>query len=203
MPSPLGHALAGLAAGWALDPAPHGDRRRTAGRGAIFAVVATLPDLDLLVGIHRGPTHSLAASALAGVVAWACYGWGARRGGGAGASKARGPASAPLRLALPVAAAYATHVLLDWLGADSSAPIGLMALWPVSHEYYAASRPVFLAISRRYWLADFWGLNLRAVGRELLWLGPLALLAWRMRRRDVGAAARRGRSPRRRGSTRR
>lgn len=183
MPSPLGHALAGMAAGWVLDPAPAGGGRRAARRTAIFALAATIPDLDLLIGTHRGPSHSLAASLAAGIVAWAWYAWVLRRGGGAGPSDARAASRAPLRLALPVAAAYATHVLLDWLGADSSAPIGLMALWPLSHDYYSTSRPVFLAISRRYWLADFWGLNLRAVAREVLWLGPLAVLAWRVRGR--------------------
>lgn len=200
MPSPLGHALAGIAAGWTLDPAPAGGPRRTARRAAVFALAATIPDLDLLIGTHRGPTHSLAASLAAGLVAWAWYAWTRQDGGGAGASEARGPAPDPLRLAWPVAAAYATHVLLDWLGADSSAPIGLMALWPLSHDYYSTSRPVFLAISRRYWLADFWGSNLRAVAREVLWLGPLAILAWRVRGRKVRSAIRHGRSPGRRDS---
>ena len=35
------------------------------------------------------------------------------------------------RLAVACAAAWASHVLLDWLGTDAMAPIGVMALWPV------------------------------------------------------------------------
>ena len=38
------------------------------------------------------------------------------------------------RRALAITAAYATHTLLDWLGADSSAPFGIMALWPVTDQ---------------------------------------------------------------------
>ena len=40
------------------------------------------------------------------------------------------------RRALAIAAAYATHTLLDWLGTDSAAPFGIMALWPVTDDYY-------------------------------------------------------------------
>jgi hypothetical protein len=83
-------------------------------------------------------------------------------------------------------AAYATHTLLDWLGTDSSAPIGIMALWPVSRGYYESPFHVFMAISRRYWLPDFWMFNARAVARELALLGPvLGLVLWLRRTRST------------------
>ena len=52
MPSPIGHALAGIAAGWLVAPPDVRDRRGAIRRAAIFALAATAPDLDLLVGAH-------------------------------------------------------------------------------------------------------------------------------------------------------
>lgn len=86
------------------------------------------------------------------------------------------------RLAVAVAAAYATHTLLDWLGTDTSAPIGIMALWPFSRNTYESPAHVFMAISRRYWLPAFWTDNLIALGRELLVLLPIAAVVMRARR---------------------
>ena len=178
MPSPIGHALAGFAAGWAIAPLPN-PRHQAVKRAIVFACAGAVADLDLLVGVHRGPSHSLAAAAIAGVVVWT---WCAAGRPGAPGQRG-GRRSDSFRVALAVAAAYGTHTLLDWLGTDSSAPIGLMALWPASRGYYESPWHVFMAISRRYWLPDFWTLNLHAVAREVAILGPLALLvAWRRTR---------------------
>lgn len=155
MPSPIAHALGGIVAGWPAAP----DRRW---RGVlVLAVVAIAPDLDLLVGDHRGISHSLGAAAIAGTLAWAAT---------------RRP-----RWGLVVALAWASHVLLDWLSNDTRAPIGVMALWPLSEDYYKSRIEVFGAISRRYWLAEFWLGNIRSVLLEVIVLGPLAALAlyWR------------------------
>jgi inner membrane protein len=84
--------------------------------------------------------------------------------------------------ALSVVAAYATHILLDFLGNDTSAPYGVMALWPFSREYFLSPVPVFPAITRRYWLAGFWEQNLRALLFELAVLGPIVMGAWWWRR---------------------
>jgi LexA-binding, inner membrane-associated putative hydrolase len=203
MPSPLGHALAGLAAGWAVAPRrpgsdpggpvthfrPLGRRGRTAfWWGCLFAAAGTAADLDLLASLHRGPTHSLAAALAAGATAWVwmlVWGWLRARSGGGDAGNARERRPASLRRALAVTAACATHTLLDWLGADSSPPFGIMALWPLTHGYYESSQHVFLAISRRYWLPDFWTLNLHAIARELAILGPVtALVLWLRRPTD-------------------
>jgi hypothetical protein len=168
MPTPLGHALAGAAAGWVLVPGaggrPHERTwRRVWTEGVVFALLGMLPDIDLLwTGIHRGPTHSLAAALIVGLAALAV--------------------TRQRRLALAFTAAYASHVLLDWLGTDTSPPIGITALWPVTREYYQSNVHLFDAISRRYWLQTSWTHNLRAVGWEVLILLPLTLLALRMRR---------------------
>jgi len=51
-----------------------------------------------------------------------------------------------------------------------------MALWPFSRASYESDLHVFLAVSRRYWLPEFWRYNLREVRRELLVLAPIAAL---------------------------
>lgn len=174
MPSPVGHALGGLTAGVLVL-----GRRPLAGRAArprdlaVFAAVAMLPDLDLLAGIHSGPTHGIGAALIVAGAALA-LGWVRPSG------------------AVALAAAYASHTLLDWLGNDTSPPIGIMALWPFSRQYFQSELRVFHAISRRYWLREqfIWG-NLRSLRRELLLLGPPAAAAALWRR--GGAPPERGR----------
>jgi|SRR6266545_4673927 len=154
-----------------VDPPRGGDRSAAWKRAALFAAAGVAPDLDLIVGAHSGPTHSLGAAAIAGVVAWVWLrgiGW---RGGGI--------------TACAIALAYASHTLLDWLGADSSPPIGIMALWPFSRDYYESQVHVFMAISRRYWLPEFWASNARALAGELAILLPLAALVCFARRRPA------------------
>jgi membrane-bound metal-dependent hydrolase YbcI (DUF457 family) len=177
MPSPVGHAIAGVAAGWLIAPPPA--RRGQILRAAAFALAATIADLDLLIGTHRAPTHSLAAAVLAGIAIWVWCVIGRARGPAKGAGPGVERDGRPLRFALAITAAYATHTLLDWLGTDSRPPIGIMALWPVGRGYYESPFHVFMAISRRYWLPDFWMLNARAIARELVILGPvLGLVLW-------------------------
>jgi membrane-bound metal-dependent hydrolase YbcI (DUF457 family) len=165
LPSPIAHALAGVISGWTIDP-PGRDVRRPV---LIFAAAGMAADLDLLVGAHSGPTHGLGAALIVGAVSWLVL---------------RRARSCPAwRPSCAVAAAYASHTLLDWLGTDSSPPIGIMALWPLSHRYYESPWRVFMAISRRYWLPEFWTFNIRALGRELVILVPLAVIVVMTRRR--------------------
>ena len=171
MPSPLAHGLAAVTIGWMVDSPPRGDRAAAWKRAALFAAAGVAPDLDLIVGAHSGPTHGLGAAVLAGVVAWLCLrglGW---RGG--------------VTTACAVTLAYASHTLLDWLGTDSSPPIGIMALWPFSRDYYESRLHVFMAISRRYWLPEFWASNARALAGELAILLTLAALVFFARRRPT------------------
>lgn len=163
MPSPLGHALGGLTAGWLIDPVRGPWGRQETIRAACFAAAGMAADLDLLFGIHSGPTHGVGTAVAAAIVTFAAT----RRG----------------RMAIACGAAYASHTLLDWLGSDTTAPIGIMALWPFSREYFQSSLHVFQAISRRYWLPDAWLFNARAVARELLILLPAAAAAGYFRRR--------------------
>jgi inner membrane protein len=170
MPSPIGHAIAGVIVGSLVSP------RRDNGVRAIaaYAAAGMAADLDLLVGAHSGPSHGIGAALIVGAVTWAIL----RR------AHAHRRAIAACALAL----AYASHTLLDWLGTDSSPPIGIMALWPFSYQYYESPWHVFMAISRRYWLPEFWTFNRLALGRELLILVPLAMLVFAMRRKSISAA---------------
>ena len=101
------------------------------------------------------------------------------------------PASTPRswRLAVACAAAWASHVLLDWLGTDAMAPIGVMALWPVDSAHYLSSLHWFLPIHREFGELTTWLRDIRAVTRELLLLGPLAWAVIFLRR--LGGQARR------------
>src|SRR5262245_58906966 len=112
MPSPVGHALGGIAAGWSFEPrhTPQAQRRarfriETLG----FATLGVAADLDLLLGVHRGATHSLGAIVLVALAAWLALRHRSRRD----------------RWAIACAAAFGSHVLLDWLGSDTSAPFGV------------------------------------------------------------------------------
>ena len=90
-----------------------------------------------------------------------------------------------MRVAVAIGLAYGTHVLFDWLGADSSAPRGLVAFWPWSSEYFISDLNVFDSVDRRYWLEGFWQRNLIAVTRELVILMPIVVLSgWVALKRD-------------------
>ena len=169
MPSPVGHALAGLAVGVlaagpralvrSLDPPAARRPIDTASLAMLpFAALGMLPDVDLLFGVHSMYTHSLGAVLLVARVVTGAWHW-----------------------AIAASLAYASHLLLDWLGNDTTAPIGIMALWPLSAEYYQSALHLFLPISRRYWVDGFLAHNLTAVAREVLCIGPFAFLAyWRL-----------------------
>lgn len=181
MPSPVGHVLGGLAFGWLAAPAsaiPDQAPAAVEGRWLArlramaghpwtigFGVLGALADADLFVGMHSRQSHSLGAVAAVFVVAAL---WGGRVNARRGAA---------------CALAYGSHVLLDWMGNDTTPPIGIMALWPFTDGFYQSHLYVFDAISRRYWLPGFWAHNGLAVLREMAVLAPLAAAVWWARRR--------------------
>lgn len=169
VPTPVGHALGAL-----IISAPVRARFRLAGAGAIVAISAGMaPDLDLLIGRHSAETHSVGAGLMAALVCWAALRW------------CQGPR--PVVWACLVGVSVWSHALLDWLGTDTSPPIGVMALWPFSTAYFEADAHVFMAVSRRYWLSEFWGYNAMVLMRELLILGiPAVCIEWWLRKRAAG-----------------
>jgi hypothetical protein len=77
----------------------------------------------------------------------------------------------------------ASHILLDWLGSDTTPPIGIMALWPFTREFYQSPFFVFMAISRRWWLPGFYVQNGMAALREVAMLLPITVLIAMLRTR--------------------
>lgn len=171
MPSPVGHALAGVAIVCGADIATH---RRSSGRlMAAAAGLAMLPDLDLVLpGTHRTATHSLAAACLTFIVAALVTGQVTR-----------------WRTAVICGLAYASHLLLDWLGADFSPPRGIQLLWPFSGRWFISNLDVFRQTARRYfWTPPIVRQNAIAVAQEIAILLPLVIGLWLAR-----SAARRSR----------
>ena len=162
MPSPVGHALGGIAVAWAIDPTA--DRELT----VVCAALAAAPDLDLLLPVpHRAVTHSVGAVAFVALFAAAM------------AVKSRRPVG---KLTLMCAAAYASHLLLDWLGADHYAPEGIRALWPLSGGYYISHLDVFRETARRFLTSEsVMAQNAKAVAQEVAILGPIVGALWLVR----------------------
>ncbi len=80
------------------------------------------------------------------------------------------------------AAAYGSHLLLDWLGADYYPPRGLQLLWPLNHEWYISGLDVFRQTARlRIFTRGPMMTNLRAVLQELAILGPAVTALWLVR----------------------
>jgi membrane-bound metal-dependent hydrolase YbcI (DUF457 family) len=190
MPTPLGHMLAGVAVAWGADLVP-GDRAwraassdaswyRRAGNGLTLAcgALGALADLDLLVlRTHRTFTHSMAAVAFIALFAAAM------------AANAHRPI---LRVAVMCAAAYASHLLLDWLGIDNFAPRGIQAWWPFSHAWYISGRDLFWETARNgVFERAALRLNAIAVAREIEILLPVLVLLWTARRRQMALLSRR------------
>ena len=155
--------MGGLAAALLADSAFR-NQRLSPGLLIASAAVAVAPDLDLLTGSHRTYTHSVGAVFLVGVMSWFVV---------------RGRASNRMRAAAVLMAAYASHMVLDWSGKDTSNPAGLTLLWPFSSTYYVSGWNLFGEVSRRYWLPDEFVLgNLAALAWEMLVLVPVFVLAW-------------------------
>ena len=185
MPSPIGHALGGIAVAWGVVP------RRNWNAAVVLAAVALAPDLDLLVGDHRGISHSLGAAVVAGALASvaAALRKGVRPGSDPFSTPREGvrPGSDPFfaaRWGAAVALAWTSHVFLDWLSNDTRPPIGVMALWPVTRDYYKAAIEIFPPVSRRWGDTRFWQHNIYAAVVELVLMVPLTFLALRVFRSD-------------------
>jgi membrane-bound metal-dependent hydrolase YbcI (DUF457 family) len=170
--------LGGLAAGWLVaGRSPAAARGQAAGtflrrhaldrHAVLYSLLGAAPDLDLLFGAHSTYTHSIGAVA---VIALAALLWTCGR---------------QVDRVLACAAAFASHILLDWLGSDTTPPLGVMALWPFTHEFYQSPFFVFMAISRRWWLPGFYTQNGLAAVRELVILTPIVALVGAVRARSA------------------
>jgi len=129
----LAHATAGYLAYEALRPT--GPHRPALLAGAVL--MANAPDLDFLPGIligepalyHRGVTHTVGALLVVSVTAWAV------------ARILRAPTAWWWSLA--AAAAYGTHLLVDWMTVDAVPPEGIRMLWPLTGAWLHAPFSLF------------------------------------------------------------
>jgi len=179
MPSPIGHAVAGLAVAWGADLYP-GDRtwrfspstnwykRAGGGLTVACAVLAAAPDLDLFFGrFHRTVTHSFLSVAVVALVA------------GLVGARARLPVK---RVIVMCAGAWATHLLLDWLAVDQSIPRGIQLLWPFDGRWFISGLDLFLGSERRHlFSAATMKMNGRAIAQELVILAPIVVVLWLVR----------------------
>jgi membrane-bound metal-dependent hydrolase YbcI (DUF457 family) len=179
MPTPVGHALAGIAAGSLYTKPPP---LTTAWKDiAIFAILGQIPDLDFIPGIlmgkpdywHHGASHSIFAALAVGLI---FYIYGRTRGEGR-------------RWGLMAFWVVFSHVFLDAINEDTSPPHGIPLFWPVSNEYFLIY-PLFMDVWRYPPWRETIIHNVLAVGLELIVLGPIALVSVWWRRRRI-----RGRSP--------
>ncbi|HEY6548773.1 MAG TPA: metal-dependent hydrolase [Vicinamibacteria bacterium] len=174
MPSPVAHALAGLTVH--VLAARSQPELRDWKRALLITGAALAPDVDLLFRFvdgrnhHNNETHSIGAAVLAGLVAALAL-----------------PLlrlARPRALALAVAFGWATHIVLDYLNRDTNPPIGLMALWPFSSNYYKFPWPIFLDIGRRL-DGETIVHNLVAAAWEVTVLLPLLWIVLRHRSRRI------------------
>ena len=174
MPSPIGHGLAGLAIGLAAAPKPATSAQQSNRQLATFtivgAIVAALPDADLLYPpIHRGISHSIGMTVVLMIIAAGVTGWVTGR--------------VQWRWVLLVGAAHASHILMDWLGTDRYPPVGLEALWPFSRDFYISGWDIFPPTERRLYLPTALQTNIRAFLAEVGMVGAIVALAFLVRRR--------------------
>tara|TARA_B100000029_G_scaffold351850_1_gene344339 strand:+ start:161 stop:754 length:594 start_codon:yes stop_codon:yes gene_type:complete len=191
MPTPIGHALGGIAAGYLVSgvfacarscakrysgtPAAPSSTNLVVG-AVTLACMGMLPDIDFVFAAHREFTHSVGATAAVMVVAAALSRW------------------RYVELPCAVGAAYASHIGLDWLAADSSFPAGLMALWPFTTDYYLSSYDyfLFLNVCRQIGEIQCWMNNGFALLRELTILVPVTIAAISFQRLVTRKCVRRG-----------
>ena len=175
MPSPVGHAIAGLC----VHVATVRDEKQLLDvrRAGLVVASALLPDVDLLFRVvdgrnhHQQETHGIGFAILWSLVV--LLGFGLRRR----------PRAAALSFAAGLA--WLSHILLDYLNRDTNPPIGLMALWPWSDDYYKFPWPIFLDVGRTLnW--ETLGKNLLAAGWELAVLLPVFSLVWRIQGKRLG-----------------
>lgn len=180
MPSPIGHAVAGLIIGLAsrpetgsFDPARSPDLKSRPPYNLVlcYALVAALPDLDWIYPpLHRGPTHSLGATLIVTLAAAAMTWWWTGR--------------PRWRIAIFCGLAQFSHVVMDWLGEDLTQTPGVMMFWPLSDERWQSGWNLFRSTWRLDPLAPPHLIyNAKALAQEMAILGPILLwLLWRRRR---------------------
>ena len=188
MPSPFGHALAGLIVGLAGEdrknkpgaagtthPRTHAPTHLRTVPWSLFLscmFLAALPDIDYIYPPwHRGPTHSIGAVAIVALVTILATRVAAGH--------------VKWRVVLLCSLAYLSHIVMDWLGEDPTINPGVMAFWPFSDGLFMSGWDLFRSTKRLEPLAPAQiAHNFRTLVQEIAILGPFLIwLLWRRRRR--------------------
>ena len=175
MTSPVGHTLGGLIS----------NQRQTFSWPWLLYIIfaANAADLDFVAGalvgqfnrFHHMASHSIMAAI---IFAGACY------------IVSKLYSNQASKIALVGGLAYLSHLLLDAITIDSSAPRGMQLLWPFSDEYYIAPVTFFTNIHHGarsdtllQALSSIFSMhNLGAMVLELIILLPILLLMkWRQK----------------------
>jgi membrane-bound metal-dependent hydrolase YbcI (DUF457 family) len=174
MPSPVAHAIGGVAVAWVADRTP--DRATSARVTIACAALGALPDADLLFPIaHRTVSHSVIAVAVILLVM---------------SIAAAVTGKVTLRIAVTCAAAYASHLLLDWLAGDPTPPHGIQVLWPMSSRWFISGLNLFRATEREHFLElATIKQNFVAVVQEMTIMVPVAAAAWLVRVKTLSRLA--------------
>ncbi len=181
MASPVGHVLAGALSAGAIHPKVFWKERN--GLAAVL-IGANLPDLDYLFGavvnapnrFHHLWTHSLGFVLIVALTAaLAARIW---------------RFAPPLQTALLWGGVVLSHVAVDFFTVDHSAPMGIQLFWPLSGRFVLSAWTPFGDLWKAGGTADFipslfCGHNAGTVLREILILGPPALLWIVYRQRTV------------------
>ena len=187
MPTPFAHGLAGYAVLILAEPKLASDFRGNLKAMAAGFFFGSLADVDFFIAYyskhpvlqHHYFTHSIFFALLIGLAMYLVL---------RALRKSRA-----LRTAIVLTAVYGTHLLLDYFTYDGSQPIGIPLLWPFSHKHFIAPVEFFLSIHRGSMEVLFGAHNFRALLRETLILGPLAVVAyWKAAKKsgaDVSSAA--------------
>jgi len=183
MPSPIAHTsllFLGL-------PAARGASlplTRKLALAAMLAAVLVAPDLDFVLSLldltdakaaHGTWTHSLVMAIPAGLLFALC---------------ARFVFPVGVRPTLPRlwtvgAAAYASHIVMDWTNWGFGNARGIQLLWPLSTDRYIS--PVHLFVGLRWSEPAAYGSHLLTLGSELLFAGLVFLFARRRGSRAMPA----------------
>jgi len=173
MASPIGHTLAGVAAGLAVQ---RPDKPQLKNWLTVVIIGSNLADIDFLFGLfgesmnqyHRFWTHSLGFVALTVLLAVAVGHWVKR----------------PMtrRTIVLLALVMGSHLLVDMFSLDRKAPLGIPLFWPLWEGYVIAPiMPLGDLVKsgemRHFFQSLFCVHNLRTVFKEVWLLGPVALVA--------------------------
>jgi inner membrane protein len=150
----------------------------------LYLVCANLPDVDILPGyllgrpnlFHHGISHSIGLAILVGLMSMGVALWRKRRD--------------VARVFCIAFGLYFGHVLLDILIVDTTPPYGVQLLWPFSRRYFISPILIFPMVYKTDTSGTFLRSllhvgNLRLIGVELLYFGPLVVLGQYILRRRM------------------